>query len=121
MMEKLRMLMAKQLLMNLSLKIFFSQFPPLLLSALINTYNMKFDSLIELISSSATIAIFAVLPIGFVTSFIILRKFREEKKHEDLTFNERYSEVLSKDHKRNLIGTYWKVITLLRWIFTPTK
>ena len=114
-MENVRRLMSKKLFMGFTLKLFFSQFPPLLLSALINIYNIKFESLMEIISSSVSIAVFAVLPLGLVASLIIVKKFRDQKGHEDAIFKEKYSEVLSEDHKPNLIGNFWKVIILLRW------
>jgi hypothetical protein len=116
--EKVKRMMAKQLFMSFTFKFFFSQFPPLLLSALINIYNIKFDSLLDIISTIVSIVVFSVLPLGLVASFFIIRKFRQQKGQENQTFNERYSEVLSSDHKSNLIGTYWKFITLLRWTFT---
>jgi hypothetical protein len=65
-----------------------------------------------------SIVVFSVLPLGLVASFFIIRKIRQQKDQENQTFNEKYSEVLSSDHKSNLIGTYWKFITLLRWTFT---
>jgi hypothetical protein len=82
--------MSKHLFMNFSLKLFFSQFPPLLLSALINIYNLKFNTLMEILSSTISISIFVILPVGLVASFIILRKYRVNFMLESIRFKERY-------------------------------
>jgi hypothetical protein len=82
--------MSKHLFMNFSLKLFFSQFPPLLLSALINIYNLKFNTLMEILSSTISISIFVILPVGLVASFIILRKYRVNFMLESIPFKERY-------------------------------
>jgi hypothetical protein len=85
--EKVKRIMGKQLFMSLSIKFFFSQFPPLLLSALINIYNIKFDSLLDIISTIVSIVVFSVLPLGLMALFFIIRKFRLQKGQEDQTFN----------------------------------
>jgi hypothetical protein len=82
--------MSKHLFMNFTLKLFFSQFPPLLLSALINIYNLKFNTLMEMLSSTISISIFVILPVGLVASFIILRKYRVNFMLETIQFKERY-------------------------------
>ena len=97
--EKMRNFMSKHLFMNFTLKLFFSQFPPLLLSALINIYNLKFTNLMEIVSSTISISIFVILPFGLVSSFIILRKYRGNFMLETIEFKEKYSELISSDHK----------------------
>jgi hypothetical protein len=42
-----------KLFMYGTLKLFFSQFPPILMASLINIYNFKFDTLMEKVSSGA--------------------------------------------------------------------
>jgi amino acid permease len=91
--------MSKHLFMNFTLKLFFSQFPPLLLSALINIYNLKFNTLMEILSSTISISILVILPVGLVASFIMLRKYRVNFMLETIQFKERYSGLLSSDHK----------------------
>jgi hypothetical protein len=34
---------------------------------------------------------------------------------EDDHFQNKMGELLSSDHKKNIVGTYWKVIVTFRW------
>lgn len=90
----------------------------MLLSSLINVYNLHFNGLIETISSIVSIIVLVVLPCGLVAAYKTVKKYSGLEKLHDKDFQEKYSELMSSDHKANLIGTYWKVIVSFRWTLT---
>lgn len=89
------------------------------MASLINIYNFKFETLIELVSTNVSLVILVILPAGLVTSYFLIRKYRGLQLLEDEKFQKgNMSELLSSDHKTNLIGTYWKVLVAFRWTLT---
>lgn len=111
--------LGKQLFMKYMLIMFFSQYPPMLLSSLINIYDINFDGLLETVSTSVSLVLFAVLPSGLVATYLQIRKYRSGLTIlEDQGFQERYSELISADHRANIVGSYWKVIVTFRWTLT---
>ena len=116
--NSLKVYLGKKLFMRYTLIMFFSQYPPMLLSSLINIYNISFNSLLEIVSTSISISVLAVLPFGLAVTYILIKRFRGLNMLEDQGFQEKYSELISSDHKPNLVGSYWKVIVTFRWTIT---
>lgn len=110
--------LGKQLFMKSTLIMFYSQYPPMLLASLINIYNINFDGLLETVSTAVSLVLLVALPSGLVATYLLVKKYRTLKMLEDEGFKEKYSELISADHKSNLIGSYWKVIVTLRWSLT---
>ncbi len=98
-----------------TLKLFFSQFPPIFMASLINIYNFKFDSLMEKVSSSAAQFFLIMLPSGFLASWFLISHYRRINVLEDANFQDKMGELLSSDHKKNTVGAYWKVLVTFRW------
>ncbi len=110
--------LGNKLFMNGTLKLFFSQFPPMLMASLINIYNFKFNSLMEIVSTSTACFFLFILPAGLLTSWFFIKKYRALNMLEDSYFQDKMSELVSTDHKKNAVGTYWKVLVTLRWMLT---
>ena len=90
----------------------------MLLASLINIYNINFNGLLETVSTAVSLVLLVVLPSGLVATYLLVKKFRTLKMLEDESFQEKYSELISADHKPNLIGSYCKVIVTFRWSLT---
>jgi hypothetical protein len=116
--DTLKGYLGKKLFMRYTLIIFFSQYPPMLLSSLINIYNISFKGLMEIVSTTISVSTLVILPFGLFASFYLIKRFRGLKMMEDKVFQEKYSELISSDHKKNLVGSYWRVIVSLRWTLT---
>ena len=56
------------------------------------------------------------LPIGLVATTKMISTFRE--KAEDEIYEKKFSELLQDGTSTGFVGTYWKVIQLVRWTFT---
>ncbi len=65
-----------KLFMNGTLKLFFSQFPPIFMASLINIYNFKFDSWMEKISSSVAEFFLIIMPAGLLGSLYLISHYR---------------------------------------------
>jgi hypothetical protein len=65
-----------KLFMNGTLKLFFSQFPPIFMASLINIYNFKFDSWMEKISTSVAEFFLIIMPAGLLGSWYIISHYR---------------------------------------------
>jgi hypothetical protein len=81
--ENLKNYLGKKLFMNGTLKLFFSQFPPMLMASLINIYNIKFDSLMEKVSTSTAGFFLFILPAGMIASWFLINKYRASNMLED--------------------------------------
>lgn len=66
--------LGKKLFMNGTLKLLFSQFPPMLMASLINIYQFKFDSLMDMVSTCAAEFLLIILPAGLIGSFFLIRR-----------------------------------------------
>ena len=62
--------------MNGTFKLFFSQFPPILMASLINIYHLKFDSLMDKVSTTAAGLFLILLPTGIMASWFLIAKYR---------------------------------------------
>jgi len=78
--------LGKKLFMNGTLKLFFSQFPPMLMASLINIYNFKFNTLMEIVSTSTAGFFLFILPTGLLTSWFLIHKYRALNMLEDSNF-----------------------------------
>ena len=116
--ENVKNYIGNKLFMNGTFKLFFSQFPPILMASIINIYQFKFDSLMEKVSTSAAVFFLIILPTGLLVSSFLITKYRAANMLEDSNFQKKMSELLSSDHKKNLVGTYWKVLVTFRWTLT---
>jgi hypothetical protein len=65
-----------KLFMNGTLKLFFSQFPPIFMASLINIYNFKFDSWMEKVSTSAAELFLIIMPAGLLASWYLISHFK---------------------------------------------
>jgi hypothetical protein len=88
------------------------------MASLINIYNFKFDSLMEKVSSSVAEFFLIILPAGLLGSWYLILHYRAKKILEDVHFQDKMGELLSPDYKKNLVGTYWKILVTFRWTAT---
>ena len=84
--DNLKNYIGKILFMNGTLKLFFSQFPPMLMASLINIYNFKFNSLMEIVSTSTACFFLFILPAGLLASWLFIKKYRALNMQEDSNF-----------------------------------
>ncbi len=68
--------LGKKLFMRYTLIMFFSQYPPMLLSGLINIYNINFKSLLDIVSRAISFFVLIVLPLGLVVTYVLIKRFR---------------------------------------------
>ncbi len=71
-----KLFLGKKLFMRYTLIMFFSQYPPMLLSGLINIYNINFKSLLDMVSTGISFLVLGVLPFGLVVTYILIKRFR---------------------------------------------
>jgi len=88
------------------------------MASLINIYNFKFDSLMEKVSSSVAEFFLIILPAGLLGSWYLILHSGGKNILEDVHFQDKMGELLSPDYKKNLVGTYWKILVTFRWIAT---
>jgi hypothetical protein len=108
----------KKLFWGLSITLFLSQFPPLFTSALINCFDISFQNIQHIISTTLS---FAVLFASFVIiSGIIykLHKTRLRKGFKRLAYRRGFKVLTEGQRLDNFFGVYWKLLILLRWIIT---
>ncbi len=119
---------------NLSIKILLSQFSPLLLSSLINFYDVRYIEVKNIIQmrfkshekasvASAYFSVIILIAFSASLSFLIvnIRKIARNPNDESISlFRTRFSvmnESLEESKYSSLIF-YWKTLYLLRWLVT---
>lgn len=117
------MKLEKWLMWNQSINLLISQFTPLILSSIINFYDMRFhnDQIVSYISIIFSILVLCLISGSLLAIFIKLRSlFKNQDLEKIKEFNQKYS-PLTADLKKNSLTTliiYWRAIVLVRWLIT---
>jgi hypothetical protein len=69
--------LSRRLFWNLTLSLFISQYPPIFMAALINLYDIKFETAFQMASTALCFGLGTVLPFGLFVIMIAVFKFRK--------------------------------------------
>ena len=75
--ENVKNYIGNKLFMNGTLKLFFSQFPPIFMASLINILNLKFGTMMEKMSTCAAEFFMIILPAGLLGSWYVISHYRK--------------------------------------------
>ncbi len=85
--------LSRHLFWNLTISLFMSQYPPIIMASIINLYDIQFNTAIEKASTGLCFGLVSMMPIGLVITFVAIHKFREMKIIGSEDYQERYSEL----------------------------
>ena len=111
------------LIWNTSLRLFYSQFTPLLMSSLLNVYNIRFDTRLYKVSSILSILTLIGIIIMIAAILILFKKIVEDRNFtESSSFESRFG-VLTEGIKTNVTSKRSLILPqkgfyLGRWIIT---
>ncbi len=100
------------------LRFIIQQFPPLLISSVINLYFLKFDKTSNIICSLLAIMIIFGLHSAIFLMYQVVKN--NTNKIESQEFNCKYGTILEGINVKKIAGQYWNVIILMRWSITIT-
>lgn len=100
------------------IRFFIQQFSPLIFSALINLYDMKFNTQSgQSLGTVLTPVIMIGLAVGVIASFISVMNNREQL--DSKAFSNRYGNLVQGlKIKEGTWAPYWNVVILVRWVLT---
>ena len=78
---------------NLTISLFMSQYPPIIMASIINLYDIQFNNAVEIASTGLCFALVIVMPIGLIIAFYAIHKFRKLKIIGSEDYQEKYSEL----------------------------
>ncbi|TNV86341.1 hypothetical protein FGO68_gene4599 [Halteria grandinella] len=107
--KKVQSYLERKLFWNSTCRFIIQQFQPLLISALINLFQLKFVSVVTLMSSLFTIATIVVLVV-FLWKMISAIKFQTNEGLQT-----QWTPLIEGVNMQSLIGKYWTIITLVKW------
>ncbi|TNV86917.1 hypothetical protein FGO68_gene12905 [Halteria grandinella] len=98
-----------------SIRFITQQYTPLALSGAINLYMIKYDSAGDVISIVLSIGIVAISPLLITLLSVILWRARRK---QEASLTKDYGCLVEDLNTKGLIGTFWNILTLGRWILT---
>ena len=85
--------LSRHLFWNLTISLFMSQYPPIIMATMINLYDFQFSNAVERASTALCLGLSIMMPIGLVITFYAIEKFRKLKIIGNEEYQERYSEL----------------------------
>jgi hypothetical protein len=83
--------LSRHLFWNLTISLFMSQYPPIIMATIINLYDFQFSNAVERASTALCLGLSIMMPIGLVITFYAIDKFRKLKIIGTEEYQERYS------------------------------
>ncbi|TNV87954.1 hypothetical protein FGO68_gene457 [Halteria grandinella] len=108
-----RWLQAK-LMWNYSLRFLMQQYPPLIISSLINMYEFSFETPGQKLSSSLSVVIIGLSQ--FITIILLYKVNRSDVNSAD--FVSKYGTILEGMNLKSVVGRNWSVLVMIRWTVT---
>ncbi len=112
----------KMLMWDQSIGLLNSQFTPLMLSSIVNLYDMRYNG-IKVVAISAYFSIIVIIAtmVSVIALLIRLWKLASNLNQESIQeFNKKFSQLISdlRETSSNRLVLFWKAINLFRWLLT---
>jgi hypothetical protein len=104
------------LMWNSTLRFIMQQFPPLLISGILNMYYLRWDSYPNTICSFLSFVIVSSLMISLIGIWWVTKK--HEDKLTDAVAVKKFDTLFQGLNLRTRIGRYWNTLVLARWGIT---
>lgn len=109
--EKFREKVGKHLEWNLTITLALDQLPLLILTALINLMELKFNSMIKMVSSLLTICVFLITPVFIFSIIKMLRNYELLSEQEA----KKGSAIVNNINIKQKNAKYWHIAQFIRW------
>ncbi|TNV87952.1 hypothetical protein FGO68_gene897 [Halteria grandinella] len=103
-----------RLMWNYSLRFLMQQYPPLIISSLINMYEFKFDTPGKMLSSSLSVVIIGLSQL--ITLALLYKVNYSDFRSAE--FVSKYGTLLEGINLKSVIGRNWSVLVMIRWTVT---
>jgi hypothetical protein len=75
--SRLASYLSRHLFWNLTISLFMSQYPPIIMAVMINLYDIQFNNAMEIASTGLCFGLVFIMPIGLMVTFCAIYKFRK--------------------------------------------
>jgi hypothetical protein len=107
---------------NGTINLLMSQFTPIMMSSILNLNDLKWDSNVAKLSSVLSIILSSVVLVSLILLSKVLWNIYIEKSTETDEIEGKYDALIEglmqNSTNYRFINLYWKIINLMRWLFT---
>ena len=83
--------------------------------SIVNFYDFRSYSITDYIGGGMAVSM-AIFTLGFIGIVTILLKFKGTKRLPEEAYEKKFSSISSDLSKKGVIGNYWQVFILIRWV-----